>query len=64
MTTTVAIKEDTMMMLKAFKEETHAPSFDEVIRMLIVEKKKPKKSYLGALPGLGEFQREEIDRFA
>lgn len=64
MTTTVAIKEDTMEMLKAVREQLHATSFDEVIRKLILEKKKLKKSYFGAFPGLGEFQREEIDRFA
>lgn len=63
MQTTVALKKETMEMLKTVKKEVNAKSFDQVIQILIVKTKKPKKSYFGAFPGLGEFKREEIDRF-
>lgn len=62
MVTTVALKEDTFTMLKEVKEEEKAGSFDEVIKHLILEVKKPKRSYLGIFPNLGKFKREELDR--
>lgn len=62
MGTTVAIKEDTFAMLREVKEEEEAESFDEVIKKLLLEMKKPKRSYLGIFPNLGKFKREEIDR--
>jgi len=64
MTTTVAIQEKTLEMLEAFKDETKAKSFDEVINKLLLQSKKSKKSYFGAIPNLGKFKREEIDRLA
>lgn len=65
MTTTVAIKDETMGMLKHVKEELKAETFDETIRRLVVIMKKPKKSMFGALKGVkAEFVREELDRFA
>lgn len=64
MTTTIAVKEGTLQLLKSVKEETHAESFDEVIRKLVLEKKKPKGSLLGIAKHTPEFVREEIDRFA
>ncbi len=63
MATTVAVKEDTFHMLQEVKVEQDAESFDEVIKKLILEAKKPKHSYFGAIPGLGKFKREELDRF-
>ncbi len=64
MNTTVAVKEDTFALLKDVKEKTEAPSFDEVIKKLIMETKKPKKSLRGLAKNTPEFVREEIDRFA
>jgi len=63
MATTVAVKDETLLMLKEMKEKTHAESFDEVIQQLVLQAKKPKKSFFGAFPKLGTFKREEIDRF-
>ena len=63
MTTTVAVKEETMQMLQEVKLHQKAESFDEVIKKLILASKKPKKSHFGILPGLGKFKREELDRF-
>ncbi len=62
MGTTVALKEDTFAMLKEVKEEEEAESFDEVIKTLLLEMKKPKRSYLGIFSKLGKFKREELDR--
>lgn len=63
MSTTVAVKDDTFAMLKEVKETEEAESFDEIIKKLLLEMKKPKHSYLGIFPTLGKFKREEIDRF-
>lgn len=63
MVTTVAVKEETFHMLQNVKEEQEAESFDEIIKKLIMEAKKPKKSFFGAFPKLGKFKREELDRF-
>ena len=63
MTTTVAVKEETVEMLKEIKEKTHAESFDDVIQKLVMQSKKPRKSLFGAFPKLGKFKREELDRF-
>lgn len=63
MTTTVAVKDETLNMLKSIRDETGAESFDVVIRELIVMSKKPVKSFFGRFKNLGSFKREEIDRF-
>ena len=53
-----------MEMLRSVREETHAKNFDEVIRMLILQLKKPKTSMRGMAKHTREFVRDEIDRFA
>lgn len=64
MQTTIAVKEQTLKLLRKAKEEFKADSFDEVIKNLLRESKKPKKSMFGILKGIKkEFKREEIDRF-
>lgn len=63
MTTTVAVKEETFHMLQEVKAEQEAESFDKVIKKLILEAKKPKRSFFGIFPKLGKFKREELDRF-
>ena len=64
MQTTVAVKDETLKLLRKAKEELHADSFDAVIKELLLETKKPKKSMFGVLKDLKkEFKREEIDRF-
>ena len=64
-TTTIAVKSETLKMLRKAKEESHLDSFDSLIKNLLLEAKKPKKSMFGVLKGLNkEFQREEIDRFS
>ena len=63
-TTTIAVKEETFKMLRKAKEEFHADSFDTVIKNLLLETKRPKKSMFGALKEVkNEFKREKIDRF-
>lgn len=65
MQTTIAVKGETLEMLRKAKQEFKAESFDEVIKNLLLEVKKPKKSMFGILKGLSkEFKREEIDRFS
>ncbi len=63
MTTTIAVKEDTLKMLKSIKEENKNDSFDETIKHLIVKTRKPAKSFFGRFKGVKSFKREEIDRF-
>lgn len=61
--TTIAVKNETLKMLRKAKEESNADSFDTLIRNLLLEVKKPKKSMFGVLKGLHkEFKREELDR--
>jgi len=64
MSTTIALKDETYFLLKMMKEESSSDTYDETINKMITKIKKPKKSYFGKFPGLGEFKREEIDRFA
>lgn len=63
MATTIAVKDDTLDMLKSIREETGAESLDETIKHLVASAKKPKKSFFGRFRNLGTFEREEIDRF-
>ena len=63
MDTTVAVRRETLEMLKSIKEETRAGSFDEVIRGVIAEAKKPTESFFGKFKKIPSFKREEIDRF-
>ncbi len=64
MTTTIAVKSETLDMLRHVKEEMYAATFDVAIRMLVLHLKKPKKSLFGVLKGVkAEFVREEVDRF-
>jgi predicted CopG family antitoxin len=63
MATTVRISKELLQELEKLKKETMAKSYEEVIRKLIREAKRLKKSHFGSLPKLREFRREEIDRF-
>ena len=64
-TTTIAVRKETLKMLSKAKEESNADSFDAVIKNLLLEVKKPKKSMFGVLKGFHkEFKREELDRFS
>ena len=65
MQTTIAVKDETLKLLRKAKEELNAESFDALIKDLLLEAKKPKKSMFGVLKGLrNEFKREELDRFS
>jgi len=64
MATTIALKDETYSLLKLMKEEMDTATFDDTIKKMMGEMKKPKKSYFGKFKGLGKFKREEIDRFA
>lgn len=64
-TTTIAVKEDTLKLLRKIKEETNVDSFDTLIKKLLIQTKRPKKSMFGVLRGVSKkFEREEIDRFS
>ena len=64
MQTTIAVKGETLNLLRKAKEELNADSFDELINDLLLETKKPKKSMFGVLKDIKkEFKREELDRF-
>lgn len=61
--TTIAVKDDTMEMLKQMQRELNTASHDETIRKLIAEKKRPKHSLWGVLRDVKEeFKREKVDR--
>ena len=65
MQTTIAVKDETLNLLRKAKEELNVESFDELINKLLLETKKPKKSMFGVLKGLkAEFKRGELDRFS
>ncbi|MBI3033542.1 hypothetical protein HYY72_00085 [Candidatus Woesearchaeota archaeon] len=65
MTTTIAVKSETMDLLRHIKDELKAETFDETIMKLVLNMKKPRKSMFGSLKGFKkEFLREEIDRFS
>ena len=65
MNTTIAVKSETMNMLRHIKDELKAETFDETIRELVLNMKKPRKSMFGSLKGIKkEFLREDIDRFS
>ena len=64
-TSTIAVKSETFKMLRKAKEELNASSFDDLIKNLLLEAKKPKKSMFGVLKDVHkEFKREELDRFS
>ena len=64
MKTTIAVNPKTLDLLKHVKEETGSATYDELLQTLILQMKRPEKSMFGKFKKLGEFKREEIDRFA
>jgi hypothetical protein len=63
-TTTVAVKVETLNLLKQLKKELSAATFDETINKLALNLKRPKKTMFGSIKGVkARFVREEIDRF-
>ncbi|GEM_PF-2841345 len=64
MNTTIAVRPETMNLLRQVKNDLKTETFDETIRKLVLNAKKPGKSMFGSLKGLKkEFVRGEIDRF-
>lgn len=61
--TTIAVKKDTLEMLKKMQEELDTKSHDETIQKLMVEKKRPRRSLWGAMKDVKEeFKREKDDK--
>ena len=62
--TTIQLHDDIIRRLNLLKKELKLKSYEEVIRELLKSHKGFKRSYLGAFPGLKEFDRhaEEDDR--
>ncbi|MBI4448971.1 hypothetical protein HY641_03015 [Candidatus Woesearchaeota archaeon] len=64
MNTTIAVKQDTLDMLKHVKDELRAETLDATIKQLVLLMKQPKKSMFGSLRGIRTtFKREKHDRF-
>ncbi len=64
MNTTIAVKPETLDMLKHVKDELNAETLDETIKKLVSNLKKPKTSMFGSLKNVKEkFVREKSDRF-
>ncbi len=63
MATTIRISKEMLQELEKLKKEKRASSYEELIKKLIEESKRLKKSHFGTLPKLEKFRREEIDRF-
>ena len=61
--TTIRISKKLLQELENLKRDKDAKSYEEVIKELIEESKRLKKSHFGSLPELEKFEREEIDRF-
>lgn len=59
--TTIQLHDDVIRMLNSLKKELKLKSYEEVIRELLRSHKGFKKSYLGAFPGLKEFDRHAED---
>lgn len=51
MVTTIQVKEDTMRLLEALKNATHAKSYDEAIRTVLAEKFKVPTTMFGVDKG-------------
>jgi len=63
MPTTVQISRKTLQMLNELKKEVGAKSHDEVIKLLISERKKIPHSMFGSNPKLSPFSREDEAEF-
>ena len=57
MTTTIQVNNDTVLFLKALREQYGAQSYDSLIKILIGKATRPMKSMYGAL---GKMTKEEI----
>jgi predicted CopG family antitoxin len=63
MPTTVQVNENTLQMLNKAKEEMGAKSHDEVIKKLLIERKKIPCSMFGSNPKLSSFTQEDEAEF-
>lgn len=59
MPTTVQVNEKTLQMLNKAKKEMNAKSHDEVIKKLLIERKKSPRSMFGSNPKLDSFTPED-----
>jgi len=65
MSTTIAVKEETVQMLKQLQRRLGTSTHDETIRTLMTRAYRPASEFRGALKHVKEkFKREELDRFA
>ncbi len=61
---TIALKPDTYELLTHVKEEMDAETYDDVIKVMIIQTKKPAQSMFGRMKYVkAEFKRDELDRF-
>lgn len=65
MVTSIAVREDTLQMLKQHQARFKTKTHDETIRALFQQTYRPIASLRGALKHVKEeFKRDEYDRFA
>ncbi len=65
MKSSIAVRPQTLELLKHAREERGAQSYDDLLQQLVLQTKKPKKSMFGAFNELKktkEFEREELER--
>jgi hypothetical protein len=63
-TSTIAVKSETLDLLKHAKDDMGVETYDELLRKLVISAKIPKKSLRGILKTTKPFVREKIDRFS
>jgi len=65
MVTTIAVREDTVVMLKQLQRRLGTTTYDETIKALVQRTYRPVSTLRGALKHVKtQFKREELDRFA
>ena len=60
--TTIQLDREAKSLLERLKDEMGAKNYSEVVKRLIAEAKRLKRSELGSLPKLKSFAREKHDR--
>ena len=61
-TSTIAVKSETLDLLKHAKDDMGAETYDDLLRKLVIQSKIPRYSLRGKFKKLKPFVREEIDR--
>lgn len=60
--TTIQVEQDILAALRQVKEEIGAPSYNEVLRRLLMDRAKRRERILGIAKGIGPYVRERGQR--